>query len=138
MPKLVGGNVFEVHLVGIAVVLQVTVNRSQHELVLALAIDGADPLVLRAGASDHQPVVRCTLEVQIANFKLELCVACWYVRTLLILGNKLDVFQKHAGVIDGLKKAAADLATEYLLTSAKTGERVEESFLMLAKMIGRQ
>jgi len=48
---------------------------------------------------------------------------------LLIIGNKLDVFQENDKVIDFLKKTASDFSTEYFLTSAKTGARVEDAFL---------
>jgi len=54
---------------------------------------------------------------------------------LLILGNKLDIFQQDKKHIDLLKKTASQYLTEYMLTSAKTGERVEEAFMTLAKKI---
>jgi small GTP-binding protein len=57
---------------------------------------------------------------------------------LLIIGNKLDIFQENDRTINSLKKTASDLSTEYLLTSAKTGAYVEEAFLGLAKKIGSQ
>jgi small GTP-binding protein len=55
---------------------------------------------------------------------------------LLILGNKLDIFQHEKKTNALLKTTASGFSTEYLLTSAKTGERVEEAFLMLARKIG--
>ena len=55
---------------------------------------------------------------------------------LLIIGNKLDVFQENNTTLIRLKKAASNFSTEYLLTSAKTGERVEDAFIMLAKKLG--
>jgi len=57
---------------------------------------------------------------------------------LLIIGNKLDIFQKNDKVINGLKKIASDFSTQYLLTSAKTGACVEKAFLGLVKKIGSQ
>jgi small GTP-binding protein len=58
--------------------------------------------------------------------------------TLLFLGNKLDVYRHGNKSLTRLKKTAADFTSEFLLTSAKTGERVEEAFLVLAKKIGWQ
>jgi GTPase SAR1 family protein len=52
---------------------------------------------------------------------------------LLVLGNKLDIFEENKTTISLLKKTASAFSTEYLLTSAKTGEKVEEAFLTLAR-----
>ena len=52
---------------------------------------------------------------------------------LLILGNKLDIFEQNSNTISLLKKTASPFSADYLLTSAKTGEKVEEAFLILAK-----
>jgi small GTP-binding protein len=56
---------------------------------------------------------------------------------LLILGNKSDLFQRDGKTTNLLEETASGFSTKYLLTSAKTGERVEEAFLTLAKRIGR-
>lgn len=56
----------------------------------------------------------------------------------LVLGNKLDIFQQDNKALNLLSETASSFSTEYLLTSAKTGERVEEAFQMLAKKLGRQ
>jgi GTPase SAR1 family protein len=55
---------------------------------------------------------------------------------LLILGNKLDIFQQDNKTLTLLSNTASNFSTEYLLTSAKTGELVEEAFLKLAERIG--
>jgi len=52
---------------------------------------------------------------------------------ILVLGNKLDIFNQDDQTLGLLKNIAADFSTEYLLTSAKTGDQVEDAFLMLAK-----
>jgi small GTP-binding protein len=58
------------------------------------------------------------------------------VAKLLILGNKLDIFQENEETVRVLQKTASGFSTEYLLTSAKTGERVENAFLTLAEKMG--
>ena len=55
---------------------------------------------------------------------------------LLVLGNKLDIFQHDRKTLTLLNKTASSFSSEYLLTSAKTGELVEEAFLKLAERIG--
>ena len=55
---------------------------------------------------------------------------------LLIIGNKLDIFQQDRETMILLKKTVSNLSAEYLLTSAKTGQGVEQAFLQLAKRIG--
>lgn len=57
---------------------------------------------------------------------------------LLIVGNKSDIFEQDKNTLSLLKKTASKFSTEYLLTSAKTSERVEEAFLGLAEKIGSQ
>ena len=52
---------------------------------------------------------------------------------LLILGNKLDVFEQEGETVSLLRNTAAAFSTDFLYTSAKTGEKVEEAFLTLAK-----
>ena len=54
---------------------------------------------------------------------------------LLVLGNKLDILQQDKKSLTLLSKTASTFSTECLLTSAKTGERVEEAFLTLAQRI---
>jgi len=52
---------------------------------------------------------------------------------LQVLGNKLDLFEQEGETISLLKNMVSAFSTDYLLTSAKTGEKVEEAFLTLAK-----
>jgi small GTP-binding protein len=54
---------------------------------------------------------------------------------LLILGNKWDIFQQDRKTLTLVNQMASSFSTEYLLTSAKTGELVEEAFLKLAERI---
>jgi len=55
---------------------------------------------------------------------------------IAVLGNKFDIFKKNEETTRRLKAVSSNLATEPIMTSAKTGKRVEEAFLMLARMIG--
>jgi small GTP-binding protein len=54
---------------------------------------------------------------------------------LLIVGNKLDIFEQDKRTLSLLKKTASHFSTEYFLSSAKTGEQVEDVFMMLAKKL---
>jgi small GTP-binding protein len=56
--------------------------------------------------------------------------------TLLILGNKVDLFQSNDNIISNLAETARAFSSDYLLTSAKTGQQVEKAFQELSKKIG--
>jgi GTPase SAR1 family protein len=51
----------------------------------------------------------------------------------VIIGNKFDIFQQNEKTLLELKKTAAHYSTELLLTSAKTGEHVQNAFLILSQ-----
>lgn len=53
----------------------------------------------------------------------------------VFLGNKLDLAQQREITEEELSQASAILGSEYLLTSAKTGQGVEEAFQTLAGKI---
>ena len=55
---------------------------------------------------------------------------------VLVLGNKLDLFNEDKQTLSALKAKAAEFKTELMLTSAKTGEGVEQAFLNLSQKIG--
>ncbi len=55
---------------------------------------------------------------------------------VLVLGNKLDIFKEDKPTLAALKAKAADFKSELMLTSAKTGEGVEQAFLNLSQKIG--
>ena len=55
---------------------------------------------------------------------------------VLVLGNKLDIFKENKQTISALKAKAANFKTDMMLTSAKTGEGVEQAFLNLSQKIG--
>ncbi|MDX1708071.1 MAG: Rab family GTPase [Desulfobacterales bacterium] len=55
---------------------------------------------------------------------------------VIVLGNKLDVFKEDKQMLSALKRKAAEFETEYMLTSAKTGEGVEQAFMRLSQKIG--
>ena len=55
---------------------------------------------------------------------------------VVVLGNKLDIFKEDKKALSELKKKATDYATDLILTSAKTGEHVEQAFLNLSQRIG--
>ena len=57
---------------------------------------------------------------------------------LLIVGNKLDIFEQDKKTLALLKRTASHFSTECFLSSAKTGEQVEEVFMILAQKIGSQ
>jgi small GTP-binding protein len=56
---------------------------------------------------------------------------------LIMVGNKSDLFDSSPGTLQQLQKTAATLSTSYLLTSAKTGENVENVFKRLSEKLGR-
>lgn len=56
--------------------------------------------------------------------------------TLVVLGNKKDIFHQDEPTLAELKKLAGGYSTEALLTSAKTGEDVENAFEILSGRIG--
>lgn len=51
---------------------------------------------------------------------------------LIFIGNKVDLTDERAVSDDDLRQALAGLTDSYLLTSAKTGENVNEAFCQLA------
>jgi small GTP-binding protein len=55
---------------------------------------------------------------------------------VIVLGNKLDIFEDDKQTLSILKAKAAEFSTELMLTSAKTGEGVEPAFLSLSQKIG--
>ena len=55
---------------------------------------------------------------------------------LLILGNKVDLFQNDEKTLSKLAKTARFFSSQYLLTSAKTGQQVEKAFETLSKKLG--
>ena len=55
---------------------------------------------------------------------------------VIVLGNKLDIFGEDKRTLSALKAKAAEYKTELLLTSAKTGEGVEQAFMNLSHKIG--
>lgn len=52
---------------------------------------------------------------------------------LTLVGNKLDIFDKHEKTLSELEQAALHHGAEYLLASAKTGEQVEAAFDRLVR-----
>jgi len=56
--------------------------------------------------------------------------------TLVVLGNKKDIFRQDEPTLAELQKMADEYSTDLILTSAKTGEKVENAFLILSKKIG--
>jgi small GTP-binding protein len=56
--------------------------------------------------------------------------------TLVVLGNKKDIFHQDQPTLAELEKLAGGYCTEVLLTSAKTGEQVENAFEILSGRIG--
>ena len=56
--------------------------------------------------------------------------------SLLILGNKSDIFQDDRQTLSEIEQTAKKYETECILTSAKSGNRVEKAFLKLSQLIG--
>jgi len=54
---------------------------------------------------------------------------------LVIIGNKRDLINDRKAVASGYRRLAADLGSELILTSAKTGERVADAFHFLSRKI---
>ena len=54
---------------------------------------------------------------------------------LVAIGNKLDLMNDRTDTFSDYKRLAADFGSELILTSAKTGERVEEAFQLLSRKI---
>jgi len=55
---------------------------------------------------------------------------------VLVLGNKLDIFQNDKKTLSALEETARRFSSAYLLTSAKSGHQVEKAFEMLSKKLG--
>ena len=55
---------------------------------------------------------------------------------LVVLGNKKDIYHQDEPTLAELEKLAGGYSTEVLLTSAKTGEQVENAFEILSGRIG--
>lgn len=55
--------------------------------------------------------------------------------TIVIAGNKVDLIEERLITDEELETAVSELNAPYLLTSAKTGENVEEAFKFLADLI---
>lgn len=55
---------------------------------------------------------------------------------VIVLGNKLDLFKEDKQTLTVLKAKAAEFKTDLMLTSAKTGEAVEQAFMSLSQKIG--
>jgi len=53
----------------------------------------------------------------------------------VLIGNKLDLFDADRGTLARLERLAREHATGFILTSAKSGARVEEAFLELSRKI---
>ncbi|MGD8991335.1 MAG: Rab family GTPase [Desulfobacterales bacterium] len=56
--------------------------------------------------------------------------------SVIVLGNKLDIFKEDKQTLSALKAKAAEFKTELVLTSAKTGKGVEQAFKRLSQKIG--
>ena len=55
---------------------------------------------------------------------------------VIVLGNKLDIFNEDKKTLSALRSKATDYKTDLILTSAKSGERVEQAFMSLSQKIG--
>jgi small GTP-binding protein len=55
---------------------------------------------------------------------------------VVVLGNKLDIFKEDQKTLSELKTSAANYSSDTILTSAKTGEQVEQAFVSLSQKIG--
>ncbi|MBT8332426.1 MAG: GTP-binding protein [Deltaproteobacteria bacterium] len=56
--------------------------------------------------------------------------------SVIVLGNKLDIFKEDKQTVSSLKAKAAEFKSESILTSAKTGDGVEQAFMRLSQKIG--
>ncbi|WP_372681763.1 Rab family GTPase [Desulfosarcina sp.] len=54
---------------------------------------------------------------------------------LVIIGNKFDLIEDRSDTFSDYQLLAADFGSALILTSAKTGERVEEAFHLLSQKI---
>jgi small GTP-binding protein len=52
---------------------------------------------------------------------------------VVLVGNKVDLANPNFGTMERVIKLASDLNVSYQITSAKTGESVESTFLLLAE-----
>jgi small GTP-binding protein len=55
---------------------------------------------------------------------------------VIVLGNKLDIFEEDKQTLSALKAKAGEFEAELMLTSAKTGKGVEQAFMRLSQKIG--
>ena len=89
--------------------------------------------IKRVKDSDNVPMVckqsksKISLSIQQASF---IC----YLKTLLVIGNKIDLTARNVDLND-VKKTAEEYDIPFVLTSAKTRQGVEDGFYTLVREI---
>jgi small GTP-binding protein len=88
--------------------------------------------VIVVGDLSRLETFKCVEDFSRMITKTRLIPAC------VIVGNKVDLFDDRLSVTDDVNGIATELNLPCTITSAKTGEGVEATFLLLAKTICRE
>ena len=113
----------------------------QHKFLIwdIAGLEKFEPMVMNyfRGASGALVVADLTRPETIDNL-IPICKKFMSVNphaALVTIGNKLDLFKDDETAHSSLKKLASEYSAEVMLTSAKSGEGVEEAFISLSNTI---
>ena len=114
---------------------------AHHELLIwdIAGLEKFDPVVMNyfRGASGALAVADLTRKETVDELAI-ICNKFLSVNpsaALVIIGNKFDLIEDRKDSFSDYQLLAADFGSELILTSAKTGERVEEAFHRLSHKI---
>jgi len=118
-----------------------TGNPVQHTLVIwdIAGLEKFDPVIMNyfRGASGALVVGDLTRPETVGDLAtiVDTFVSVNPKAALVAIGNKLDLIKDRADAFSRFNQLAANIGSELVLTSAKTGERVEDAFNLLSREI---